>query len=156
MRLPPSGNVKVMFTNGGIRTIQPAHIEKIRDGVHRPDNIPYDTPDVGVLSAHGYHVGINGLSSRERRIKLDAIFRGTLRRVDTDEYMQQWGEPETADRLKKLAKTLAKLVMGHKARQNAESFRIAIAAWEEDLSYLKRTYFDGRYRFHWPLDIESE
>jgi len=43
----------------------------------------------------------------------------------------------------------------NKKRQNAEMYELAINEWERDLTYLKKTYYDGHYDagskfFPWP------
>jgi len=58
-----------------------------------------------------------------------------------------------SSRLERMADLIAANVR-NKKRQNQTTFELAINEWERDLSYLKRTYYDGRYDgvtgFQWP------
>jgi hypothetical protein len=63
--------------------------------------------------------------------------------------MAEWGEPKSINRLKKLADSLATFARNARRRRSSDMDH-AIAEWEEDLKYLKDTYYTGRFRFDWP------
>lgn len=103
-------------------------------------NFPVAT---GVLAAHGYHVGQSGITASARRKILDDILCVELQdlRVSAGpEYIDEWGAPHSIPRLMKLANTLAALCRN--ARRSTRNFDLAITEWEQDLSHLKRRYYD--------------
>lgn len=103
----------------------------------------------GLLSHCGYRVGAKGLPEPQRRRILDDIYRQPLPPMDDTAYEYEWGDPQTAQRLQKLAETIAALTRNARRRNNP-NLRIAINDWEADLAYLKQNYYDGRFSFHWP------
>ncbi|MGC2422755.1 MAG: hypothetical protein WA666_00150 [Nitrospirota bacterium] len=106
----------------------------------------------GVLGWSGYHVGANSEPSRARREILDKVYLNTLPTINSKEYMQEWDNPRTGPRLQKIANSIAANTRNAK-RRNAERMHIAINDWEEDLAYLKKIYYDGRYDFGWPTTM---
>jgi hypothetical protein len=102
----------------------------------------------GLLSFMGYRVGYEGVKHSNRRDILDYVFCETLPRVVSTEYMQEWGEPRTAKRLRKLANCLATFCRRAKKRPLAD-MSSAILDWEADLSYLKSKYYSP-FNFKWP------
>jgi hypothetical protein len=95
---------------------------------------------------------MNGLPESQRRQILDTIFIHSLSFVNDTNYLREWGEPKTKERLKKLADCIAAFTRNAK-RRNADSYSKAIQDWEADLAYLKRTYYDGH--FQWPRTGKS-
>jgi len=91
---------------------------------------------------------MNGLSESDRRKILDTVFLRPLVHMD-DVYLREWGEPNTAKRLQKLAKSIAAFTRIAK-RHNNSRFSKAIQDWETDLAYLRRTYYDNRFSFQYP------
>lgn len=81
------------------------------------DNFEYKE---GVLSYVGYRVGRNGLSEGVRLQILNCVFHNTLPRVESPEYMEEWGTPETSERLQKLAESIAAFT------RNANAIRATI------------------------------
>jgi hypothetical protein len=61
----------------------------------------------------------------------------------------EWGELQTAQRLRKLADTLAAFTRNAK-RQAAVSYAAAIDDWEADLIFLYDRYYVNLFRFEWP------
>lgn len=109
---------------------------------------PEDWPNVGLLKYVGYTVGVDGLPAAERRKILDRVFSRPLPNVHSKSYMQEWGEPNSALRLQKLANALssfARLAKRKKPKRTA-----AISDWESDLRWLKKKYYDSRFYFFWP------
>ena len=103
----------------------------------------------GYLKYEGYTVGKSGHSRLERRKTLDHCYLdGVVPSVFPDEYVSEWGTPATSTRLNKIASCIATFC------SNAKKKRVppleAIGDWEEDLQYLKSTYYEGQYLFEWP------
>lgn len=108
----------------------------------------------GLLTFMGYHVGQGSplLPPRRREI-LQYILLGRLPNVNDRLYMQEWGEPGTDHRLRKLANTLATLARNAR-RRRSESWHQAIYEWEEDLRFIKQTYYDTHARdWRWPETV---
>ena len=108
-----------------------------------------ETPseEIGVLRSVGYQVGEKGRSLSERRALLVKIYEQDLNLRLSARYLSEWGRPKTAQRLQKLANTIASLTRNIKRRAAQSS---AIDAWESDLEFLKHTYYIARYSFPWP------
>jgi hypothetical protein len=114
----------------------------------------FDDLGHGMLSFFEYRVGNHGLSSDERREILDAIFEQELPPVLDPEVMGTWGEPETPERLRRMARSLAFLTRSAKLREDMD-YGAAIADWEDDLDYLYDTYYVDRFDFAWPRAEEE-
>ncbi|WP_281926767.1 hypothetical protein [Roseibium album] len=107
-------------------------------------------PKEGMLGYLGYRVGdTNGLDSGSRQRILAEVFRGSLPPLDSPEYLEQWGEPKSVARLKKLAETIAALTRNAK-RRDASRLSTAIGDWEDDLDFLYVEFYIGRFGFSWP------
>lgn len=103
----------------------------------------------GLLKFMGYAVGQLGAYRTRRRQVLDYVFNEKIPKVQSYDYMAEWGDPSSAKRLQKLANSLATFARNAKCRRTSD-MEHAIAEWEEDLAYLKNTYFDGLFSFDWP------
>jgi hypothetical protein len=105
-----------------------------------------------VLIFLGYHVGISGIGTRDRRAVLEYAYAGELPRVRSVEYMNEWGEPETSVRLRKIAYTIYRAMENGVKRNGKSNMRSAVQDWKEDLKWLKAKFFDGRHcsSFKWP------
>ena len=103
------------------------------------------------LKMLGYAVGkTNGLADQERKEFLDLFFRNNLPGVVETHFPGEYGTPGSEQRLRKMANVLSANTRNFK-RNNREKYRFAISDWEEDLAYLKKTFYDkGRHRFPWP------
>ena len=114
-------------------------------GIAKIDSIR--SPDEGMLSAFGYHVGkVQGLPTEIRKLILDDIFLSELPPINGREYMQSWGYPRTSPRLRKLDRTLAMLGTNEKGRGLA----LAPEQRQVDLDYLEEKYYvPMKYRFSW-------
>jgi hypothetical protein len=104
--------------------------------------------DEGVLKMPGYTTGLQGLGETKRRDLLEDLYleRQPLLRGHPQE--AQWGYPGSAARLQKLANTIASHARNPKRRKKPPL--AAVADWEDDLLYLKRAHYDGRFAFQWP------
>ena len=64
------------------------------------------------------------------------------------DYLEEWGQPQTGNRLQKLANTLASLTRMQKRKQRPSDQ--AIEQWQADLEFLRTSFYVGRYDFKWP------
>lgn len=107
----------------------------------------------GLLGFVGYRVGAYGVAASQRQELLGAIYEGPLPSVNSRAYMDEWGAPRTATRLRKLSYAIATFARNAKRRDRVH-LATAITQWEEDLDYLKRTYYVGQYDFPWPTTVK--
>lgn len=104
----------------------------------------------GILGYMGYHVGKTGESlATTRQTLLSRVFEGPLPPINGPDYMDEWDRSGSAARLEKMAVSIASAVKSAKRRREAD-FSVAIEHWEDDLDYLYRVYYVGRFRFDWP------
>lgn len=109
----------------------------------------------GILGYLGYHVGKTGESSSARRqTLLSRVFEGSLPPINGAEYMREWHKAGSAIRLEKMAVSIASAVKSAKRRRDAD-YGVAIEHWEEDLKYLHRAYYIGRFAFDWPSSVSG-
>lgn len=95
----------------------------------------------------GYKVGRSGKSERERHRILTQAFENALPNAGTAEYMGEWGEPKTRERLRKMARHLAALADNNSRRSIMQQ---AVKDWNDDLAWLKETFYRGHMQFDWP------
>jgi hypothetical protein len=110
--------------------------------------------EVGLLRLSGYVVGrTRGLKREERRRILNWVFiKDDLRDIDDPEYAAEWGEPLSSERLKKMADSIA--TFARVRAQSDKDYSIAIEHWEDDLEYLRRSFYESwDHRWPWP-DME--
>jgi hypothetical protein len=104
----------------------------------------------GMLAYLGYRVGVvQGVSQGIRRQILDAVFLHPLPPVNGPDYCREWGSPSAPARLQRLANEIARFTRNAKRNRSAD-MTSAIADWEQDLKYLHREYYVGRFGFGWP------
>lgn len=97
----------------------------------------------------GYRVGANGLPALERTRLLNFFFRNPLPEVVSRHCGEQYGEPGSEKRLRRMANVIARNCRTFKQRSR-ERYADAIDAWERDLAYLKKAYYHAGM-FPWPL-----
>ncbi|MFT4129731.1 hypothetical protein [Labrys sp. (in: a-proteobacteria)] len=118
-----------------------------------PGSRDLDTEDWvkdGVLHYMGYRVGnTEGEPQGIREKILSEIFRGPIPPAFERNYLNEWGEPSTVARLRKLAETMAALTRNAKRRRDARMIA-AIRDWESDLNFLYHEYYAGKFHFAWP------
>lgn len=115
------------------------------------DSLDSDTfpLEVGVLSAIGYAVGsTNGMPQTSRRKLLSDFFSSTPSLPKGHPQVREWGVPRSSGRLLKLANTIAAHTRNAKRRRQPPS--VAITDWESDLAFLKVSFYDAVFDFHWP------
>ena len=140
-----------------------------------PMTRPYDcgpqaTDQFGELVPHsplalmGYHVkkGRKERTSEERKLFLSSFFLHELpewldEHYEEEDYIvEEYGEPSSSDRLKRMANLLASNCRRSSARADAANYESAISRWRDDLTHLKTTYYDQwnmRVNFSWPPDV---
>jgi len=99
------------------------------------------------LSVMGYRAGVSGLEEDSRRQILRSAFEQPLPFVESPAYMEGWGKPSSADRLKRIAQHLANVIESH---SNLTNHHVAVSDWRNDLEWLKSTFYRGIYTFYWP------
>lgn len=109
-----------------------------------------DWEKLGVFKFMGYTVGnTEGLRQRVRENILSEIFEGHIPPVFSNEYLDEWGEPSTALRLRKMAETIAALTRNARRRRD-QKMDAAIKDWEKDLEFLYWKYYVEKFNFGWP------
>jgi len=111
--------------------------------------IPYFDNDHSALWVCGYRVGASGMHERERRRFLAHFFSNQLPAAVAERYGSEYGPPKSVARLKKMANVLAAHVRNFRGRRDASQYRQAISDWEDDLHFLKRSFYDTK-GFSWP------
>ncbi len=103
----------------------------------------------GVLQFMGYRVGHDGETPIMRQAILAQVFTDHIPPVFSRIYLEEWGDPATVQRLKKLADTIAALTRNAK-RRRTQGMIEAIRDWEADLEFLYYEYYVGKFTFSWP------
>lgn len=104
----------------------------------------------GLLSYVGYHVGGESAieDARERQRLLTYVWGMSLSDDLPVVNLQEWGEPKTWQRLRKLARSLSGFA-NLRLRQSASS-TVSIDRWKLDLEWLRTKYYKPSYGFRWP------
>lgn len=144
-----AGEVGMMFRWPQIETRAADHRNEDADHSHFEG-----LERVGMLAYLGYKVGNDGLSAPVRRKLLTEVFARALPPAFQREYMDQWGEPGTAQRLRKMADCIASFAR-NASRKDAD-FGQAIQQWEDDLAYLRDRHYQGTFGFAWPSETRNE
>jgi hypothetical protein len=120
----------------------------IGDGTHTFDG---NAPAKGFLGYLGYKVGLNGSKKSQRYLALErALTENLPHGIFDNYYIMQWGNPNTAKRLQKMANNIATFCRNMKRRNNPND-QDAIDDWESDLNWLKTNFYQkSRYEFEWP------
>jgi hypothetical protein len=112
-----------------------------------------DTQDwekMGALQFMGYKVGhTEGEPERVRERILGEVFGGPIPPVFPDLYLDEWGNPSSAARLRKMAEAIAAFTRNAK-RKRGSRMQAAIKDWERDLEFLYNEYYAGQFGFAWP------
>lgn len=119
-----------------------------------PGSLPEeDWLKLGFLKHAGYRVGQHGATNSVRRSALTHAFKSSsVPMTFPAEYRAEWGTPDSAARLKKMAECMATFCRNAKRKEDP-AYALSIVEWEIDLAWLKTTYYDGRFelRFVWPV-----
>ena len=94
----------------------------------------------------GYSVAQQAALSQSTRHELleKTYAKDTLPWCISDEYMEDWGDANSRKRLRRIAWHLYLMTKRFKRHEEA------VARWESDLSWLKRTHYKPAHRFRWP------
>lgn len=104
----------------------------------------------GVLGFLEYRAGKTAdLSSSMRQGILKRVFEGTIPPAFPKIYLDQWGDPGTAARLRKIAESIAAFARNAKRRSDSRLDQ-AIIDWEADLEFLYYDFYVGKFGFGWP------
>lgn len=107
-------------------------------------------PKEGLLARMRYHVGKDGVPTPLRRTILAQVVEGEIPPIPNPTYMDDWGDAGTEKRLQKLVNSLVFFVTDNMRFKDAARAK-AIIEWQEDLDWLKTTYYKPRgYAFRWP------
>ncbi|MEZ9906370.1 hypothetical protein AB4343_16215 [Vibrio breoganii] len=129
----------------------PSTVANVADG-----SLPeINWPKIGMLKAVGYSVGKDGLAIGARLEILKNVYMETLPFIESKAYVSEWGLPQSASRLKKMAETIANLTKG--AKRKSTDMQLAIRDWEHDLAWLKQEYYlKHKYTWVWPNSGETK
>lgn len=110
--------------------------------------------DVGLLKLSGYTVGKSSGEPSPKRIRiLNYLFlKDDLSDIRDRRYASEWGEPMSAQRLKRMADSISGFA--NQAGRRSDDTSTAVEHWTHDLAYLKRSFYDNWGGFPWP-DIEK-
>lgn len=103
----------------------------------------------GVLKYLGYKVGSDGEVQGMRERILAEVFGGPIPPVFPKQYLDEWGNPASVLRLRKMAETIAAMARNGKRRRDA-LMDAAVRDWEVDLEFLYYEYYVGKFHFEWP------
>ena len=109
--------------------------ENIADGMKQGSQQLFIAGE-GLLSLAGYNVQKNGPLQRERQNLLAKIFHGEVELPSTfsENLSEQWGSPNSTERLRKIRNTINTSLGMQKGRSNTSLQ--AVKKWEEDLEYI--------------------
>lgn len=114
---------------------------------------PDSWPQVGLLAHMGYRVGSKDPGLSRRRQILERVFRGAIPRVNSADYMREWGADETWPRLYKLAWSIATFGNNELRKKSGRS-QLAITTWSDDLEWLRQRFYFSHFNFPWPsMDV---
>lgn len=94
----------------------------------------------------GYSVAQQVALSRSERHQYleETYYEENLPWCISDAYMEDWGEPNSRKRLRRIAWHL------HLMTKRLNRYEEAVARWTSDLDWLKQTYYKPIHRFRWP------
>ena len=95
-----------------------------------------DTPEEGLLSVLGYHVGQQGEKKEKRHRILDYVISGELPPVGSPAYMFEWGEAKSRKRFLKLRTVLKRLFF----KAKGFNWEKAMIEWDADLEYIEKKW----------------
>ena len=108
----------------------------------------FDRVEKSPMMLVGYNVNQEeNLTEKERRKLLRYCFKSSiLPWTGTEEYMMNWGPANSAARLKRMSNHMAR--MGREMRRRGH--KKALRKYDDDLSYLKKKYYEPMFEFRWP------
>lgn len=106
----------------------------------------------GMLAYLEYHVGRTyGQAAHVRQSTLTRVFEHSLPPVFDKLYLSMWGPNGSAQRLQKIAESIAAFTRNAK-RRAPDALDEAIRQWEQDLKFLHDRYYVSKFHFDfaWP------
>lgn len=98
----------------------------------------FERPELGMLAALGYRVGqTEGRPPRIRRLILKHVLEGELPMVHSASYTNEWGEPHSIKRYKKLARFLQNNIESNQTKPN---MKLAVKHWSEDFAWVEQRH----------------
>ena len=109
--------------------------------------------DMSPLKILGYTAGAKGRNRQRRQLALTkAFYEDFTKSPELQEFMPEWGEPQSGKRLRKIAERIS-INAGPQSAGGRR--REAVSHWLLDLEWLKATFYDGKHTFPWPSPIVS-
>ncbi|MDC3323252.1 hypothetical protein OAW20_02195 [Gammaproteobacteria bacterium] len=96
-------------------------------------------PELGLLKAMGYTVGVEGLNANARRKILKDIIKGPLPLIGNISYMSEWGEDSSSVRIFKIQRCLKGFIHGGQHSTHVQ----ALQDWREDLDWLQKKNYEN-------------
>lgn len=119
----------------------------IEDGTLNGEWAQVDQTPLVQMNYHVGELGLKmGLMERDRRDILESAYLGDIPWVESDEYMDTWGQAGTRQRLARIAYHLSMLIRSRKNNQNQIAAR---NNWQKDLDWL-HGFYKPLMRFRWP------
>ncbi|WP_430403150.1 hypothetical protein [Hyphomonas sp.] len=113
-----------------------------------------DLDEEGALRLFGYSVSADAdLSEGDRRNILDVVFAVSIPPFGSWDKLSEWGEPESSQRLMKMANCLASFARNG-SRRRVHYMDAPVKKWCDDLEYLRKEYYEGRFGFGWPSPLD--
>jgi len=106
------------------------------------------SPETGLLGYLGYKTGARGVSRWHRQKILEQAFTCGRPTNIPVENAEEWGEPDSSQRLQKMANSIASFTRNAKRKDHPPEK--AIEDWEEDLDWPAEEYYHGFFTFQWP------
>jgi len=104
---------------------------------------PGPWPAKGLLKHFGYSVAADGPTERRRREILTQFLARNLRGLKFDsEYLAEWGEPRSCQRLQKIVYSLSSFA--NNALRKADAPTAAVRKWQADIDWIKAGNLDQR------------
>lgn len=96
----------------------------------------FERPETGMLRAFGYRVGhTEGRPPGERKKILKYVLQGELPMVHSASYTDEWGEPGSYKRYRKIVRFLQNNI---ESNQNKPGVKLAVKEWSEDLAWVEQ------------------
>lgn len=120
----------------------------------RRPGMPAFERGMSALKVCGYSVGKSSdMTSAGRRQFLTYFFTHELPRRVRDEFGDEYGDPGSEYRLRKMANVMASACRNAKRRRDGADFDVAISDWESDLAFLKAEFYDRFRELEWPSTL---
>ena len=149
----PDGDIVKLFNNACDLVSDPKRAKQASDVLEEIDRVwgerlalakkgkyKGSAPETGLLSTLKYHVGQDATPAPKRRMILDQILMRNIPFVPPPSYMEQWGDPMTDKRLKKLKTVLQQLIYQKGESARGRDYEKAVSEWQSDLEYVEENY----------------